>query len=133
MLILPETLNLPNLRHISMYFPRVDDYYTNFSNIFRRYAQTTGITFSEHCPKDWEVCAVDVGGQPWKMLTEELEHISTLPREERAVRGVAGYSVGKEMKRGYSPDSAKEHFWTGRRRRGYGRQDEFHGDGHAIG
>jgi hypothetical protein len=61
---------------------------------------------------------VDVGGQPWKMSMEELAHISTLPPEDRAVRGMAGHWVGKENEKGYSPGSAKEHFRASRKRKG---------------
>jgi hypothetical protein len=120
------TVDLPNLGCISMYLNRMENRSPLLLNRSSREAERFGITFSHHCPKDSEVCAVDVGGQPWKMTVEELDNISALfsisSRENRALlKGgwkLAGHWVGKEMAKGYSPGSAKEYFGKSRNRRG---------------
>jgi hypothetical protein len=112
---------LTNLRKIYTYFKNSHTDWHNFLMAFRDKAKHLGTTFSKHVPRGWEVGAVNVGGQPWKLTKEGLNGVSRLSQSNRVVRGLAGHWVGKEIKKGYGRVTAKEHFRKSQRRRG---QDE---------
>lgn len=114
--VLPTTF-LPDLRFISIYYMYRLDLMFGSADII--YAKSLGIEMDifflwKIDPMD-TLIASDVGGQPWKLSTDELAGNTRILALEEGFCDVAGHWVGSKRKQGRPSGKAKEHF---RNRRG---------------
>ncbi|KAI4607620.1 hypothetical protein J4E83_009517 [Alternaria metachromatica] len=115
--VVDPTTYLPGLRSISVYYIGQPFYTLEYTDIIS--AKALGITidrfFLDNVKPRTELMASDVGGQPWKLSTDEVFGRAKIPALDRGVCEVAGYWVGSKRRTGLPAGKAKEHF---RNRRG---------------
>ncbi|KAI4932157.1 uncharacterized protein J4E92_004056 [Alternaria infectoria] len=116
--VVDPTTYLPDLRSISVYYIGRPLYPTLIHGDIMR-AKALGITmdrfFLNYVNPTTTLMASDVGGQPWKLTTDEIFGNAKIPALDRGVCEVAGHWVGSKRKTGRPTDRAKKHF---RNRRG---------------
>ncbi|KAI4667127.1 uncharacterized protein J4E79_001811 [Alternaria viburni] len=116
--VVDPTTYLPDLRSISVYYIGRPLYPTLIHGDIMR-AKALGITmdrfFLNYVNPTTTLMASDVGGQPWKLTTDEIFGNAKIPALDRGVCEVAGHWVGSKQKTVRPTGKAKEHF---RNRRG---------------
>ncbi|KAI4947348.1 hypothetical protein J4E91_006700 [Alternaria rosae] len=110
--VLPTTY-LPDLRFISIHYigDRLDLMFGSADIIYAKSLRIEmNVFFLRKIDPMETLIASDVGGQPWKLSTDELSGNAMIPALERNFCEVAGHWVGSKRKLGLPAGKAKEHF-----------------------